>query len=259
MIQNIKHYIGTIWRYRQNRENHVLLIWWWWMRQALALIQYHLGAPVNSTQLGKSSIQSRLIICLNDKQLKQLKCQKVRDSRVDTSPKIILESVQPGSIIYSYCWRGYNLTGLEYDHHNVNNSPNFLNPYKDRSIHTQSVESQCRPKPKMTWDDVWQNWTRGVMYESFLIEWIRRSCFNEIIDLFNDFCQACRYIRVRAYDYPPPNALQVISSWSPSTKKVASHTRSQFWPSPQPTKVIRSVSDSLPTYDFSFKKYLFYY
>jgi len=32
-----------------------------------------------------------------------------------------------------------------------------------------------------------------------------------------------------------------------------------FDPPPQPTKIIRSVSDPLPRYDFSVKKYKFYY
>jgi len=59
---------------------------------------------------------------------------------------------------------------------------------------------------------------------------------------------------------PSPNALQVIRSWSylPSPKRRKSYAVT-FDPPPQPTKVIRSVSDPLPRYDFSVKKYQFYY
>jgi len=55
-------------------------------------------------------------------------------------------------------------------------------------------------------------------------------------------------IHVRAYDYPPPNALQVIRSWSslPPPKKSRKSYAVNFDPPPQPTKVIRSVSDPLP-------------
>jgi len=69
------------------------------------------------------------------------------------------------------------------------------------------------------------------------------------------------FIHVRAYDlaneYPPPNALQVIRSWSSLPHpKVASHTQSILTLPPRPTKVIRSVSDHpLPRYQFSLEKW----
>jgi len=57
----------------------------------------------------------------------------------------------------------------------------------------------------------------------------------------------------------PPTLSKSYAVGLPSPQKVASHTQSILTLPPQLTKVIRSVSDPLQRYDFSVKKYQFYY
>jgi len=87
------------------------------------------------------------------------------------------------------------------------------------------------------------------------------ACVLRVIWIINYLSHTCKSVWLSVWLPSPPNALQVIRSWSslPPPKKVASHTQSILTLPPQLTKVIRSVSDPLPRYEFSVKKHQFYY
>ena len=63
---------------------------------------------------------------------------------IDNRTKITLEEkikkyVQPGSTIYTDCWKGYNsLENNEFLHRTVNHSKEFVN--KDDNTHTNTIE-----------------------------------------------------------------------------------------------------------------------
>ena len=55
---------------------------------------------------------------------------------------ILVKYVELDTLIFTDHWKGYlNVSNIGYLHERVNHSRNFLNP-RDKSIHTQSIESQ---------------------------------------------------------------------------------------------------------------------
>jgi transposase-like protein len=61
-----------------------------------------------------------------------------------TLAQIITKHVEPGTVIYTDCWKGYNnLEDSGYEHLTVNHSMNFRDP--DTWCDTQKIEAQWRP------------------------------------------------------------------------------------------------------------------
>ena len=67
----------------------------------------------------------------------------VADRTADTLVNIIKECVQPGTTIYSDCWKAYARLNEEGFHHlTVNHSLNFVDP--ESGVHTNTIESTWR-------------------------------------------------------------------------------------------------------------------
>ena len=70
---------------------------------------------------------------------KKVKIISVQDRSANTLQKLIKDNIEPGTTIYSDCWRSYHsLNEQGYDHHMVNHSENFVNPVN--GVHTQHIE-----------------------------------------------------------------------------------------------------------------------
>ena len=52
--------------------------------------------------------------------------ERVPDRSGDTLKEVLLRRVNPGSIIFSDCWRGYNFVPDHFTHQTVNHSENFV-------------------------------------------------------------------------------------------------------------------------------------
>ena len=67
----------------------------------------------------------------------------VEDRSTETLLPIIQESIKPGTIIFSDCWRAYNWLEAEgFKHLTVNHSLHFKDP--DTGTHSNSIESSWR-------------------------------------------------------------------------------------------------------------------
>lgn len=79
-----------------------------------------------------------------DRTTRQTFFQIVPDRTKETLLPILLENIYPDSIVVSDCWRSYSSLGEHFDsHRSVNHSLNFVDP-ADKSVHTNSIESQWR-------------------------------------------------------------------------------------------------------------------
>ena len=82
-----------------------------------------------------------------------------RDSR--TLLALIEKHVEPGTTIFTDCWRAYNgLTELGFPHYTVNHSKHFVDP--DTGTHTQMIESHWRALKRRI--------TRGGIKKGYLME-----------------------------------------------------------------------------------------
>jgi transposase-like protein len=66
--------------------------------------------------------------------------EPVTDRSSETLLEVIQRNIEPGSIIYSDMWRGYNniSSSLQMEHHTVNHSVNFVDP--ETLVHTNMIE-----------------------------------------------------------------------------------------------------------------------
>lgn len=97
----------------------------------------------------------------------------------NTLGDIVSRHVQPGSIVHTDCWRGYQqLTDRGFVHHQVNHSQEFVAP---DGTHTQRIEAQ--------WRAIRRRFSQGgIRHEDiadYLVEYAwRRKCRRENMDPF---------------------------------------------------------------------------
>lgn len=99
----------------------------------------------------------------------------------------ICEYVEPGSLVQTDCWKGYDLTGLPYIHRKINHRRAFVDP-ANRANHSQNIEN--------TWGVLKKDMRRRLgrvtkeAFESVRLEMMWRSRCHNHLELFTSFCAA---------------------------------------------------------------------
>ena len=107
--------------------------------------------------------------------------------------RITQKYVRPCTTIMTDCWKGYRRCerwGMLYRHHTVNHSRHMVNP-RNRNVHTQRIES--------AWSRIKRDMRRRIgrmsvqHFETYMVEYMWRSCFGNEDDLFQSFIQAMQH------------------------------------------------------------------
>ena len=123
--------------------------------------------------------------------------ETVPDRKAETLLPIIKRWIQPGTTIYSDCWKAYDcLVSEGYVHGTVNHSITFVSEY---GVHTNNIESRwCAVKRSLP-----RFGTQKDFYDSYFAEYcIRKKYFGGFVDKFRAF------LRLIATVYQRPAADQ---------------------------------------------------
>jgi hypothetical protein len=164
--------------------------------------QERIGGPGHIVEIDESAFgkrkynrgrlrPTRWVVGGIDRATKKSFLKLVTHRNAATLEDITVEFVEQGTTIMTDCWRGYrNLRNRGFIHHAVNHSINFVDP-NNREVHTQNIEAY--------WSKIKRDLRRRIgrmsveNTETYLIEYIWRSKFNDNQGLFIDFINAINY------------------------------------------------------------------